>query len=372
MSFDLSLPVPKATKTYADFFQDTLESYGIWPRVSHITWVDGGVDEMDDLVKDLAERIPGFSLEHNVTMDVMAKINAAMRRLQPIPTYGNFMWNSEISDDPRMKKAVFKDSLIMKYKEQGPRLFYEDDEVSTAFVFPRIEELVKEVTRYKNDESRPDEQIVKLKRTHNELLKRHEILRNTPAYYIILLLNPRIKDQHYQKWNEKWRDPCETQLQKIWETYKAMDEPTPVPRAIPEAPELKPKSEEQAHGEQPQEGEEDTDDEMWISRSEYIAKQQRKIVNEWKDKLYASMTENTATDDDAAGIEDELERYRKEPIVPLNEWKDTFGCKAHNWWAAVGQFKFPRVAAMARDFLAIQGRVSSDLPPWLWLFSNIK
>jgi hypothetical protein len=346
----------EGTKTFTDLFQSTLESYGIWPRVAHITWVDGGVEEMDDLTKELAERIPNFTLERNVSLCIMAKINAAMRRLQPIPTYGNPLWNSEISDDPRMKKAVFDDSLISKYKEQGARLFYEKDEVSTSLVFPRLEELIEEVKRFKDDESRPAEQLVKLKRTYNELMKRHEILRNTPVYYITLLLNPRIKDQHTQKWSVKWRDACETQLQEIWDAYKAIDEPMPVPRAIPDAPSPKPQPE-RSPGDSDHEGEDD--DDMWLGGSEYIAKQEKNAVNAWKDKFYASMIETTAADE-GAEIQDELERYRRQPIVSLGEWRDIFGCKAHNWWAAVGQFKFPRVAAMARDFLAIQG--TFDLP----------
>jgi hypothetical protein len=340
-------------KTYADQFQRTLEEFGIWPRVSHVTWLDGGVYEMEEVVGILAERIPDFKVERDTSLCIMGKINFAMRRLQPIPE-PNIFWDPEESDDPHMKEAVFTDTLISKYKEQGSRLFSEQDEVSAALVFPRLEELIAEVERFKVEESRPDEQLVKLKRTYNELMARHKILRKSPVYYMSLILNPRIKDQHSAKWSAEWRDACEAQLQEIWNGYKNMDEPIPVPRAVPQAPPPKPPVPRNLDDSNEEEEEDGELDDSFLTYAEYIAKYEKIAVKKWKDELYSSMTETTVAKDEVE-IEDELERYRKQPIVPLGEWQETFGCKLHNWWAAVGQFKFPRIAAMARDYLAIQG-----------------
>ncbi|KAA8893585.1 hypothetical protein FN846DRAFT_978220 [Sphaerosporella brunnea] len=336
--------------SYADVFQHVLENHGIWPRVSHVTWVDTNVDEINDLAKDLAERIPGLSLERDFSLCLMGKINAAMKRPQAFDFWEHLQ-----------EEAVFIDTLVTKYKEQGARLFYQEDEVSTSLVFPRLEELIEEVERLQADRSMTKEQLEWLGRAFRTLMKRHESLRKSPAYYITLVLNPRIKDQHTQKWPGEWRNECEAQLQKIWESYKDMEEPWPMPRALPEPPPPKRQHPDSAvDGEEAafmKEGEEEPDD-LWLNGAEYVGKQENLAAKEWKEKLYRSMKEGKCTAaDEVADVEDELERYRNEPIVALEEWDKTFSCKEHDWWAAVGQFRFPRVAAMARDFFAIQATV---------------
>jgi hypothetical protein len=55
-------------------------------------------------------------------------------------------------------------------------------------------------------------------------------------------------------------------------------------------------------------------------------------------------------------VEDDLPRFRRDPRIALSTWKNVYHEDPLRWWEEEGQKPHPRLAMMACDSFAIQGK----------------
>ena len=333
---------------YYHAFRTSLESFGIWPRISHITILQTGQFEANEAFVGLVARnVPGFSVQRSSSGCMLSRVNDAMKgyeEIAPVP----------FSLLPRhTPMEVFKDSLIVKFKDHGTRLFVADDEVTAMWAFPIVDQLLRQVREFQEKDTAGGASEGALERSAKLLEELHRQLRAAPAYYGSLFLNPRVKGKHFQEyWESPWIQEQEAELRKLWETRYQTSE---IPRDLPQ---LLAETALQFPGYEGYEGDGDGEGGDESPTDEEIA------AVAFKRGFYVSLGDEYVSAAEIANIAtaDELERYRALPRIPLNEWEDRYKSSPHNWWAEVGRHQFPHLACMARELLAVQRW--SYLPPF--------
>jgi hypothetical protein len=233
-------------------------------------------------------------------------------------------------DDPRLMTSwptphewdiVDRFSDILKEYKEATLVMESETEVSITWAFPMMDRLMGTVERLERRGNWSDEAVQQSLQLSWESLRKYYRHMNQSVYYVCLFLDPQVKMSYVEhNWERDWLGAVEDSLQRAWARYKHIQLPAPS--------ESRP--------------------------SQHHTGRNRPVpLNPFCDEI-----EQQAQAEIPA---DELEQYRQMPPMSAEIWASRFESNVLLWWRESGQYLFPRLALMAKDFYPAQGILSLPL-----------
>jgi hypothetical protein len=206
--------------------------------------------------------------------------------------------------------------ILGQYK-QATLVMESEEELSITWAFPMMDRLMSAVEGFERTGLWGDEAVKQSLQLSWETLRKYYLHMNQSVYYVCLFLDPQVKTSYVENnWEPDWLPAAENALHRAWDRYKLIELRPPSERQPPPA---------QRHTE----------------RNRPIPS--NPFQQEVEQQAHAAIPA------------DELEQYCQLPPMSAEVWADRFQSNALLWWRESGQYLFPRLALMAKDYFSAQG-----------------
>jgi hypothetical protein len=206
--------------------------------------------------------------------------------------------------------------ILAQYKEVS--LFMQSSqEVTIPWAFPVLDKIMEDIEKFHSTGRWGDDAITQALHLAWEALAKYYRVMSQSAYYVCLFLDPQVISTYMENlWEEDWVAEGEERLQEAWRQYKNLDDAphSALRSAITAARPIPPNP---------------------FRHAVQIGSQQH------------------------GPPPDELELYRRMPVMSQEVWESRYQCNPLLWWADTGQVLFLRLALMPKDFFSAQRKTPS-------------
>jgi hypothetical protein len=226
---------------------------------------------------------------------------------------------------PTEWSLISKFTKILEAYKEATDILSSDTRVTVQWVIPLVDELMRSVEDFEKH-SWGDAALKQALHLGWEALQHFYQDLKKDAYYVGLFLNPRVKGQYiHQHWPEE-ESEVTTLINRIWERdYRNRG----------------PGFHEQSTT---------SDSQASLSTAAH------------HHTFGRLLGEDLGDDPNDFPLQDDLCRYRQDPRVSNHEWENKWHTDPLLWWREKGQLEYPRLAAMMRDYAAIQGTLAGLSP----------